>query len=151
MGFEPTFFSVTGRRALQAAPRGHLEGRVGIEPTTRCLTGNRSTTELPTHFWFLVAPERDSSLGEIISTDFHCHAVAGDNLDPVFSDSSANVSGDILAIVQLNHESRVGKCLPDDPDSFVYFGAPRDNASPEKSCSVLVAASVPGEGVKPSF
>ena len=36
MGFEPTTSCVTGRRALQAAPRGHvvvLVAQVGVEPT----------------------------------------------------------------------------------------------------------------------
>src|SRR5689334_5150222 len=101
------------------------EGQVGIEPTQCCLTGNRSTTELPTHVWLLVAPEGDPSFGEVISADLHCYSITGDDLDPVFSDSSADVSGDTLSVVQLDQKSRVGKRLPDDSDGFVYFGALR--------------------------
>ena len=69
IGFEPTASTLTGWRALQAAPRGRSflripkpdsricrptarhsgkEGRAGLEPARWYLTGTRSATELPT-------------------------------------------------------------------------------------------------------
>ena len=64
MGFEPTISCVTGRRALQAAPRGRIVVRVaqvGVEPTASLVL---SQGGLPVAYRACVGsyPEQDSNL-----------------------------------------------------------------------------------------
>mgnify|MGYP006899819690 CR=1 FL=1 len=66
MGFEPTISCVTGRRALQAAPRGRIVFRVaqvGLEPTASLVL---SQGGLPVAYRAVVDlhqyPEQDSNL-----------------------------------------------------------------------------------------
>ena len=65
MGFEPTISCVTGRRALQAAPRGHVHvqvAQVGFEPTASLVL---SQGGLP------VAYRANSSPGRTRTADRH--------------------------------------------------------------------------------
>ena len=76
MGFEPTIFAVTGRRALQAAPRGRIDFSSSGGSRTHSIPGSKprwSASCLPSH----VAPRARVELAN--ARDQRCASVPDSN------------------------------------------------------------------------
>lgn len=56
-------------------------------------------------------PIRNAASGEIVRRNFYIHAVARNDADVVLSNTSAQCTEDIQAVIQLYHEAVAAKCF----------------------------------------
>ena len=106
-GFGPAISCVTGRRALQAAPRGHVHvpvAQVGVEPTASLVL---SQGGLPVAYRAAVVPDRSRTIVSWVWTRCRCRWTTG----PCFQVESPGVAPGSPAcgagVVLLDHDPNV--------------------------------------------